>query len=368
MNIVLAGLSHKSASVALREALAAVGVPTVLERLAAEGWEEMVVLSTCNRFELYTSTLALPSGEDPAGTRNSVQGAATYNDVETMRQLLEFMENLCGQSLGQVVYQKSGQEAIHHLFSVSAGLDSLVVGEAEILGQVKQAYEISRQMGRTGKSLNTLFQRALYVGKLVRSHTGISTGQTSVASVAVQLAQKIFGSLSESQVLILGAGKMAELSAKHLLSGNVKRLLVSNRTREKGVALAQKFDAEAVRWEAFPQLLEQVDIVIASTGSARPILTSQLLGPVLSSRRGRSLFLIDIAMPRDVEESVCRLEHVYLYTLEDLKEIVEENVSKRREEFAGARVLVEEELLKFCERDKTRVSYVEKTQAGDARI
>ncbi|MBI4056327.1 MAG: glutamyl-tRNA reductase [Elusimicrobia bacterium] len=325
--IVLAGLNHKTAPVKFREALAGVGALKALEKFRTQGDGERVVLSTCNRFELYT----VDSDEEKA-----------------LERLTEFMKEICGKSLEGVHYRRAGLEAVRHLFTVAAGLDSLVVGESEILGQVKEAYETSRKLGFTGKIFNVLFQRALFVGKLVRSETGISTGQTSVASVAVQLAQRIFGSLSDSKVLILGAGKMAELSARHLLNEKVKKLWVANRTWGKGVALAEPFNAEPIRWQNFPQAMEEADVVIASTGSEKPVLTVELVRSVLSARRGRSLFLIDIAMPRDVEEGVHRLEHVYLYTLEDLRGIVDENVSRRKSEFERARGLVEQEVRKFC--------------------
>ncbi len=313
MSLHLAGLSHKVAPVGLRERLAALPPGEALRRLRAAEWGEAVVLSTCNRFEIVS-----PHG-----------GSAD---------LAEFIGRLAGGG-AELCYRKSGREAVEHLFSVAAGLDSLVVGESEILAQVKKAYEAARQEEMTGKITNVLFQRAIFVGKEARAKTAISAGQTSVASVAVTLARKIFGDLKESEVLVLGAGKMAELTSRHLLAGQVKSLKVANRTWERAVELAARFEGSPVRWEDFPAELASADIVIGSTGSDRPVVTKALLKPILARRRQRSLFIIDIAMPRDVEEDVHKLENVYLYALEDLAAIVEETIAGRKTELEKAREL-----------------------------
>jgi len=324
MKLTLVGFSHKNAQIGLRERLAVLSAPRLLEALHEEGVREAVLLSTCNRFELYLA------GGSP-------QAAA-----------LAAIERLAGMPLAGCAYLRSGREAVRHLFAVASGLDSLVVGETEILGQVKGAYEEARRAGMTGKHCNVLFQRALYVGKKVRSDTAIAVGQTSVASAAVQLAESIFGSLAGSEVLILGAGAMAELTAQHLLSQKVSRLVISNRTRERAEALAGRFGAEALAWEEFPQALRRVDIVIASTGSPIPVLTREMVGSCLKARAGRSLFIIDIAMPRDVEESVHGLEHVYLYRQEDLEAIVAKNLENRAGELERAWGLVEEKATEFA--------------------
>ncbi|MBI4385764.1 MAG: glutamyl-tRNA reductase [Elusimicrobia bacterium] len=327
MELLLVGLNHRSVSVSQREGLAALGTDEWLRRLRSAGWQEAVVVSTCNRFEVYAGSADLRS-----------RGPEV---------LEEFLESNLGAPLGDGVYRRVGGAAARRLFTVAAGLDSLVVGESEILGQVKQAYETARSHKMTGKLTNVLFQRALYAGKLVRSRTGIGSGRLSVASAAVALAERIFGNLSKSSVLILGAGKMAELSAKHLLSGKVSRLYLANRTWTRAVELAAKFRAEAIRWEDFPPLLSRVDIVISSTGAPKPIMTAEGIAAACRSRRGRSLFLIDIAMPRDIEESVHALDHVYLYTLQDLDGIVAENSARRRGEVAAARALVDEKSAEF---------------------
>ncbi|MBI5208420.1 MAG: glutamyl-tRNA reductase [Elusimicrobia bacterium] len=315
----LLGVSHHAAPVEVRERLAALGPELVLESLAAAGWREAVVLSTCNRFEAY-------------GVKPSPPGA---------RALAQVLDDLAGAPLAAHGYGRLGAEAARHLFEVAAGLDSLVVGEAEILGQVRDCYHRAARTGRTGKVLNVLFQRAMFVGKKVRSETGLGTGRLSVASVAVELAERVFGSLAESQVLVLGAGEMAELTATHLTSARIARLWVANRTYERGLALARRFCGMAVRWEEFPGLLGSVDVVIASTGSDRAVVTRDMVADAAGRRNGRPLFLIDIAMPRDISDEVNELEQVYLYALDDLKAIVAENVARRQGEIARARAIVD---------------------------
>jgi len=323
MPILVAGVSHKSAPLEVRERLAALRPAEVLRGLP-EAWGETVVLSTCNRFELYSAgSNGLPKGSpDPA-------------------ELLRALEALAKGPLSGQSYVLEGSPAVRHLFSVSSGLDSLVIGEAEILGQVKEAYEAAKDAGRTGKVTNVLFQRALFVGKLVRSTTAVAMGHTSVASVAVDLAERIFGDLRRSRVLILGAGEMAELTAKHLVSAKIGSLTVANRTFERGAELARRFRGEAVAWEAFGDLLSTVDIVISSTGADRAVLTREMVERSLGPRRGRSLFLIDIAMPRDIEDSAGDLDGVYLYSLDDLSAVVAENLTRRRGEVERAAALVE---------------------------
>ncbi|MBI4060636.1 MAG: glutamyl-tRNA reductase, partial [Elusimicrobia bacterium] len=230
----------------------------------------------------------------------------------------------------------------------AAGLDSLVVGETEILGQVKTGYEAAKAAGMTGKRLNVLFQRALFVGKKVRVETAIAEGASSVPSVAVQLAESIFGRLDGKSALILGAGAMAELAAKHLAARGVSRLSVANRTWERAYQLAARHQGEALRWEDFPSELERVDVVIASTGAPEAVLTRRVVQDAVRRRGGRSLFLIDIAMPRDVEESVHRLDGVYLYRLEDLEAIVAQNMASRLVAVAAARRVVDARAAEFA--------------------
>jgi glutamyl-tRNA reductase len=331
MELLLAGVSHKNgAPVSARESLAALGADECLRRLRAAGWREAVVVSTCNRCEFY----AVRGEGSRAGGLDELAG---------------FLEKIGGGSLSRHLYRRRGVEAVSHLFRVAAGLDSLVLGENEILGQVKASYETAFAAGATGKLTNILFQRALFVGKKVRGETGISAGQLSVSSVAVALAERIFGSLTESAVLVLGAGQMAELAARHLSSAKVARLRIANRTFERGRELAARVGAEAVSWEDFPLLLAEADVVLASTGAAQPVLTRRMAQAAMEARRGRPLFIIDIAMPRDVEDAVGDLDGVYLYTLGDLQGIVEENMGQRRREIAAAQALVERVTAEFSD-------------------
>ncbi len=309
----LVGLSHKNAALELREKLAVVPPQRVFEALKRNQVAEAVVLSTCNRFEVYAR----------AGSE----------------ELLPVIEEFAGGKLGAQAYVLENGEVVRHLFEVSSGLDSLVVGETEILGQVKAAYELAKAAGMTDKRSNVLFQRALYTGKKVRSETAIAVGQTSVASVAVELAESIFGSLAKSEVLILGAGAMAELTARHLLSKKVSKLTIANRTWERGSELARRLSAAALPWERFEAELANVDIVIASTGSDKPVVRREAVEAAMARRAGRSLFFIDIAMPRDVEEGVHSLEHVYSYRLEDLETIAARNMASRGKEVESARAL-----------------------------
>ncbi|MBI4370861.1 MAG: glutamyl-tRNA reductase [Elusimicrobia bacterium] len=319
--------SHRSSPPAAREALACVPIERVLAELRARGVGEAVALSTCNRFELYA-----------AGAPDAVKPAEKF---------VAFLEELAGASLAGAAEAREGREAARHLFAVAAGLDSLVLGESEILGQLKAAYEAAKSAGMTGKRLNVLFQRALYVGKRVRSETALGVGASSVPGVAVHLAQSIFGRLEDKSALVLGAGAMAELAAKHLAERGIGRLSVANRTWERAYALAARFQGEVVAWENFPAELERADVVVASTGAPRAVITRALVEDAARRRGGRSLFLIDIAMPRDVEESVHALDGVYLYRLEDLEALVARGLAQRAEAVAAARAVVEDKAAEF---------------------
>ncbi|MBI5622347.1 MAG: glutamyl-tRNA reductase [Elusimicrobia bacterium] len=333
MELLLAGLNHKSGvAAAARDNLAAAGAAEFLRRLREAGWEEAVVLSTCNRLEIY----AAAAGGEPK---------------ERLGALARLIEAAAGAPVGGHLYLRSGFDAARHLFAVSSGLDSLVTGENEILGQVKSAYETAFAARMTDKLTNIIFQRAIFVGRQARADTGISAGQLSVASVAAALAERIFGTLQDSSVLILGAGQMAEIAGRHLLSAKPSRLRIANRTFERGSELAAALSpaAEAVRWEDFPALLETTDIVLASTGAPEPVLTRAMVESAMPARMGRSLFLIDIAMPRDIEDAAGELDHVYLYTLADLQGIVDENMSRRKKEISAADRLVEAKAREFAD-------------------
>ncbi|MFH1726363.1 MAG: glutamyl-tRNA reductase [Elusimicrobiota bacterium] len=328
MSLLLVGVNHRSCPVEVRERLASLGAPAARESLAAEGWTETIVVATCNRFEVYV-----------AGTGPS--------DGSSLEALAASLDRFAGLPVSRHAYRLSGADAAGHLFEVAAGLDSLVLGEGEILGQVKQAYEAAREAETTAKLTNVLFQRSLFVGKAVRNLTQISMGQLSVAAVAVELAKRIFGGLRESGVMILGAGETAEKTARHLISAKVARLHIANRTWERAQALAASLRADPVRWQTFHRLLGRVDIVVASTGAPEPVLTREMVEAAAAQRRGRSLFIIDIAMPRDVQETVGDLDGVYLYRLEDLQAIGDENAARRQEAISAARGIVRRAALDF---------------------
>ncbi len=327
----LVGLSHRTAPVQWRERLAVPDgrVPEFLADLRLKaGAGEAVVLSTCNRVELYAVT---PSD----------------NDCECL--LRKGLLDLHGDvALDTCLYARDDHDAVHHLFRVAAGLDSLVVGEAEILGQVKRSYDLARQSETTGKLTNVLFQRALFVGKSVRSETKIAEGPTSVPSLAVSLATRIFGNLAECRALVVGAGPMAELAARALKSQKVPHLAIANRTLEKATAMAQQVGAHPTPFDALPRELVLADIVICSTGSPDFIFRRDAVAAALDERRGRPLFFIDIAVPRDVDPAVDELENVYLYNIDDLESLVNETRVRREAEIIQADRLVDQKAREFA--------------------
>jgi glutamyl-tRNA reductase len=316
--------THGRSTIPAREALARLGQADALAALREAGWTEAVVLSTCNRFEVYIW---------PAESRAPAES------------VLAVLERCAGAGLSGDARVLAGEAAIQHLFSVAAGLESIVIGETEILGQVKNAYEAALSAGMTGKRLNVLFQRALYVGKRVRRDTAIAEGQTSAASVAVQLAAAIFGDLAQSAVLVLGAGQMAEQACRHFVGRGIRELAIINRTRQRAELLAAalrqtRMTAQVHPWEDLAAALTRADVVLSSTGAGHPVITAALVQDALRRRGGKSLFMIDIAMPRDIEESVHEIDGVYVYRLEDLERIVARNLSSREGEIGKARAFV----------------------------
>ncbi len=317
--LLLVGLSHRTAPVEWRERLALPEekVSGFLEGLRLRaGVEEAVLLSTCNRVEVYAVTP--PEG----GHEGLIRG--------------EFVRFHGDPALDGSLYALEDEAAVRHLFHVAAGLDSLVIGEAEILGQVKSAYDAARRAQFTGKLTNVLFQRALFVGKLVRARTKISEGPTSVPSLAVSLAERIFGDLAVSRVLVVGAGAMAELAVRALKSQKVREIVIANRSLEKAVGMARRFGARPAPFSALPFHLTQADIVLCSTGSPEALFRQEDVVRCLRARRGRSLFFIDIAVPRDVEPGVNDLENVYLYNIDDLQGLVNDSLVRREEEMTQA--------------------------------
>jgi len=324
MKLFVAGISYKTAPVAVREKLAV--HPSLLScsgcrlKLGA-GLDEVVLLSTCNRVEVY-------------GTAATVNG-----NVHRIFQNLDVAEA----DFAPYLYVKEGDEAARHLLSVTGGLDSLVIGETEITGQVKQAYQAAAAAKLTGSVLNRLFQTALRVGKDIRTHTNIGRGSVSVGSVAVDLAEKIFDhNLAEKTVMIIGAGKMGEACVRHLAKKGVRSVLVSNRSYERAEGLAAEFGGRAIRFDDCFMAMVEADIVVSSTGCPQTILHRADVAAIMAARRNRPLFLVDIAVPRDIAADVQQVENVYLYNIDHLEAIVRENTKNREQELGLCQEIVGE--------------------------
>jgi glutamyl-tRNA reductase len=335
MRLLLVGVSHHTAPVEIREqvAFSKAKLPDALAALArASATGEAVVLSTCNRAEVYT----------------------TADDVSMGRQALaRFLSQFHEVSFEQLdphLYSQADGDAVRHLFRVAAGLDSLVVGEPQILGQVKDAYQAASDARTTGPTLNKLFHWSFAVGKRVRSGTGLGEGAVSVSFAAVSLAKKIFGKLEGRPVLLVGAGEMSKLTAQHLQAQDAGPITIVSRTAEHAQALADALGGVApmaAGWSDIDRLLAAADIVITATGAPVPVLTRARIEHARRTRRGAPLFLIDIAVPRDVEPSAGELDEVFLYDIDDLLGVVAENVSRRSGQVASAEAMVHEETTRF---------------------
>jgi glutamyl-tRNA reductase len=332
MNIVLLGLNHKTAPIELRERLAV--APHDLEEatrslVQAPGVLEGMILSTCNRVELLTSQ----------------QPDAPH--------LLEFIGDyfrIEPKLLAPHIYEYRQEEAVRHLFRVACSLDSMVIGEPQILGQVKSSYLAARSAGAIRGHLDKVLQRAFVIAKRVRSETQIGTSAVSIASVAVELARKIFGSLEEKKVLLVGAGKMSEQAARHLMNQGAGAVLVANRTYERAEQMAQRFGGRAIRFEELYSSADQADIIITSTGSARPVFRREHAHQFMQQRRGRPMFFIDIAVPRDVDPEVNKLDGIFLYDIDDLQSVAGSHLKARSEEAEMAEAMILAEVNKYQRR------------------
>jgi glutamyl-tRNA reductase len=327
----LLGLNHTTAALEVRERLAldAATHQRVIEVVRQSFECEAVALSTCNRVEFY---LAHPS--TPPSAHDMTRLLSTFHAIDSDL----FAPNL---------YERSGRSAVEHLFSVAASLDSMVLGETQILGQVRQAYDTSRELGATGLLLNPLFQRALAVGKEVQTHTGLSEGRLSVASVAVDYARGIFDHFDDKTVLSIGAGKMSSLVMQHMAALKPGRMVVCNRDPAKAVALAQRYGGEGMSMDSLDEQLARADIVIVSTGAGTPIIGHAQFKKLLRLRRYRPAFLIDLSVPRDVEVEVGELGNVYLYNIDDLQRVVAETRGQRTEAVEAAQAIVQRHVDEF---------------------
>jgi glutamyl-tRNA reductase len=330
--IVVVGLSHRTAPVELRERFAtgADVLPHVLARLASRPeLKEVMFLSTCNRVEV----VALAKTDRESAVRAIREVLAEQGQIEP-------------EAIESALYEKRGDEAIRHVFRVAASLDSMVLGEPQILGQVKDAYDAAVAAGTLGSFLGRCVHRAFTVAKRVRSETAIGAGSVSISSVAVDLARKIFGDLAKQTVLLVGAGEMAEQAAKSLGKG-ARAIRVCNRSFDRGAALARDFGGGVAQWEALGDELAIADVVVASTGSPTFVITRDMVKRAMKVRRGRTLFIVDIAVPRNVEPSVHQIDNVYVFNVDDLEAQVAEGLKSRHAELASAEAIVAHELAEF---------------------
>jgi glutamyl-tRNA reductase len=332
--LLLLGLNHQTAPLDVREKLAfsdARRREAIAEFCRRFDSCELVILSTCNRVELYAA--------------RAVHG---HPRIEELTEFLAEFHSIPADAFKGHLYAYSEHEAVEHLFKVASSLDSMVLGETQILGQVRESYAVSQELLATGGTLNPLFQRAIAVGKRVMNETALNEGRLSVASVAVDYARRIFDHFDDKTVLCIGAGKMAGLALRGFEGLSPHRLLVCNRDPEKAAVLAREFNGAHVPFEAMESHLTAADIVISSTGAQRPIITRRQFDGLLKQRRYRPIFLIDIALPRDVEASVGELENVYLYNLDDLQQVVAATQTQRKDAVEAARGIVAEQVQQFA--------------------
>jgi glutamyl-tRNA reductase len=335
MSFKILGINHKTAPVALREKIAFSEdrLAAALRLLRQEmGVAEAVILSTCNRTEVYWSGAA--GGEE----------------------LSKWLERHHGDDLDLApsLYIHQESRAVEHTFSVASGLDSMVLGEVQILGQLKDAYRIAQESGSTGPNLNKLFQAAFSAAKRVRSETRIGANAVSLASATVSLARRVYADLSAHSALLVGAGDMNALTARHFMSAGIKRMVIANRTLERAQALAGEIKAHAVPLNALDRELADADIVISCTASPIAIITKQAVEAAIRVRRRRPIFMVDMAVPRDIEPEVAELEDVYLFSIDDLQQLVDENVQQREVAAGGARLLINEEVSRFLSESRAQ--------------
>jgi glutamyl-tRNA reductase len=332
MNIIVVGLSHKTASVDIREKVAfspnSIKKP-LQELVALDGIVEGIIVSTCNRVEIYATTRDIAGG------------------IARIRRFLADYHHLAHDLLEPHLYSFHGEDAIRHVFRVASSLDSMVVGEPQILGQIKTSYGYAAEYKSSGIILNRFLHKAFSVAKRVRTETRIASSAVSVSFAAVELARKIFGNLTDKTVLLIGAGEMCELAARHFLTNGAKGVMVTNRTFEKAQKLAEEFGGEAIPFEDLFLYLHKADIVLTSTGAPHAIITPPDLEEVIKRRRMRPMFLIDIAVPRDIDPAVNEMDAVYLYDMDDLQQVVAANLEGRMQEADKAEAIIAEEIVQF---------------------
>lgn len=335
MTLLALGINHKTAPVEIREKVAF--APDKMEQALHECVNkaevgEAAIVSTCNRTELYFSLL---------------DNEVSDSDIAALLEWFCQYHRLDKKDVEPYIYLHSNNDAVQHILRVASGLDSLVLGEPQILGQIKDAYNTANQAGTIGRQLNRLFQHTFSVAKQVRTDTAIGANPVSVAFAAVSLAKRIFADLSEHTALLIGAGETTELVAQHLANQGVKKMIVANRTVERAQTLANKFEGEAIALSDMPERLVEADIIIASTASQLPILGKGAVERALKLRKHRPMFMVDIAVPRDIEPEVSSLDDVYLYTVDDLHEVIEEGRNSREEAAKQAEEIIENQVDHF---------------------
>lgn len=332
-NIFIIGVNHKTAPVEIREQLAfsSDGTLPLQELLTTTGASEGCILSTCNRVEIIT--VSKDAEQSPGALRRFLFGKTSLSEEEAAK----------------YSYLHQGPEAITHLFRVGASLDSMIVGEPQILGQLKQAYKIASEENCTGAILNRFLHKSFSVAKRIRTETSIGSSAVSISYAAVEMAKKIFGDLQGKVVMLVGAGEMAELAAEHLINQGVSQVVVVNRTLERAVKLARQFNGKAAGLDELLTQLEDIDILISSTGAPGLVLKKDDVKPVMRQRHNRPLFLIDIAVPRDLDPELNDLDNVYLYDIDDLQQVVDVNKAERDKEAARGENIVAEEAMKFMQ-------------------
>jgi len=331
-DIVLLGLNHKTAAVNVRECIAFTADETeqalaLLRDHPVIG--EAVLFSTCNRIELLMAV-----DDQTAGVAAAQDFLSEFKKVPVDR-------------FADALYTYTGDEAVRHTFQVASSLDSMVVGEPQILGQMKAAYRQATQLRTSGVILNKLLHRTFFVAKKVRTETGIGDHAVSISYAAIELGKKIFGDLEGKRVLLIGAGEMAELAVEHLIRNRTGTITVANRTFARGVELAERFSGKAVAFEEIADCIKTVDIIISSTGATEYVLRKDQIKEAMKSRRNRSLFFIDIAVPRDIDPDINRISNAYVYDIDDLKGIVDENIEDRQREAVKARRIIDEAVIGF---------------------
>jgi glutamyl-tRNA reductase len=331
-DIILIGINHKTAPVELRECLAFSEdeSASALQTLSRKPHiKELLLFSTCNRVEVLVVT---------ENKREAIDSTKDY---------IAEVNKIPRQEFEDALYIHEGDEAVRHVFRVASSLDSMVVGEPQILGQVKDAYRLATEAKVSGVILNRLLHRTFFVAKRIRTETGIGDHAVSISYAAVELGRKIFGSLEKKNVLLVGAGEMAELAVEHLIRNKVGDIYVANRTFENGVALARRFNGQALRFEEIEECLKVVDIIISSTGSPDFVITRDQVKGVIRIRRNRPIFFIDIAVPRDIDPRVNRLSNSYVYDIDDLQGVIDENIEDRQKEAIKGERIVDEAVIQF---------------------